>query len=161
MTKEKTYDQILNMMARLCSTAEHSSFDIRNRLTKAGLSPDDAEKAIRYLVKEKYIDDSRFAIAFCHDKLRYYSWGKVKIAQSLRLQRIDDCDVHSALDSIDDTEYAEILTKILTQKNRTVKDSDPYTRKAKLARFAVGKGFETALVLEITNKLVEAASRFE
>jgi len=153
MKKETTYEQALSRMARLCSTAEHSAFDIRNRLKKAGLSTDDAEKVILRLEKEKYIDNSRFASAFCHDKLHYCNWGRVKIAQSLRLLQIDSNDIRTALDSIDDEEYTEILTKIMTQKNRTIKDTDPYARKTKLARFAASRGFETALVLDIADKM--------
>ena len=61
--KPLTYEQALSRAAALCSGSEHCSSEIRKKLLLWGLSPTQAEKAIGFLIDEKYIDSKRFCRA--------------------------------------------------------------------------------------------------
>ena len=63
-------------------------------------------------------------------------------------------DINDGLDAIPEEEYQEVLTHILEQKNRQLKDTDPYIRKGKLVRHAVSKGFETDLILKTVDEFL-------
>lgn len=151
--KPLTYEQALSRAAALCSGSEHCSSEIRKKLLLWGLSPSQAEKAINYLINEKYIDNLRFCRAYCLDKFRYNHWGRIKIGQMLRLIEMDNADINEGLDAIPEEEYQEVLMHVLEQKDKQLKDSDSYIRKGKLIRHALSKGFETNLVLEIAETL--------
>ena len=152
--KPLTYEQALSRAAALCSGSEHCSSEIRKKLLLWGLSPTQSEKAITFLNEEKYIDSQRFCHAYCLDKFRYNHWGRIKISQMLRLLEMDSTDINEGLDAIPEEEYQEVLQHILEQKNKQLRDSDPYIRKGKLVRHALSRGFETHLILEATEALL-------
>lgn len=152
--KPLTYEQALSRAAALCSGSEHCSSEIRKKLLLWGLSPTQSEKAITFLNEEKYIDSQRFCRAYCLDKFRYNHWGRIKISQMLRLLEMDSTDINEGLDAIPEEEYQEVLQHILEQKNKQLRDSDPYIRKGKLVRHALSRGFETHLILEATDALL-------
>lgn len=147
--KPITCEQALSRAASLCSGSEHCSSEIRKKLLQWGLTPRQAEDAIAYLIKEKYIDNSRFCRAYCLDKFRYNHWGRIKIGQMLRMLEMDSGEIRQGLDAIDEEEYQEALLHVLVQKNRQLKDSDPYIRRGKLIRHALSRGFESHLITEI------------
>ena len=152
--KPLTYEQALSRAAALCSGSEHCSSEIRKKLLLWGLSPTQSEKAITFLNEEKYIDSQRFCRAYCLDKFRYNHWGRIKISQMLRLLEMDSTDINEGLDAIPEEEYQKVLQHILEQKNKQLRDSDPYIRKGKLVRHALSRGFETHLILEATEALL-------
>ena len=152
--KPLTYEQALSRAASLCSGSEHCSSEIHKKLLLWGLSPAQAEKAIDFLIDEKYIDNMRFCRAYCLDKFRYNHWGRIKISQMLRMLELDSSDINEGLEAIAEEEYQEVLKHVLEQKNRQLKDTDPYIRKGKLVRHALSRGFETHLILDIADDLV-------
>jgi regulatory protein len=151
--KPLTYEQALSRAASLCSGSEHCSSEIRKKLLLWGLTPTQAEEIILYLINEKYIDNIRFCRAYCLDKFRYNHWGRIKIGQMLRMLEMKNEDINEGLESINEEDYKEDLLHILTQKNRQLKDSDPYIRKGKLIRHALSKGFESYLITEVLPQL--------
>ena len=152
--KPLTYEQALSRAAALCSGSEHCSSEIRKKLLLWGLSPTQSEKAITFLNEEKYIDSQRFCRAYCLDKFRYNHWGRIKISQMLRLLEMDSTDINEGLDAIPEEEYQEVLQHILEQKNKQLRDSDPYIRKGKLVRHALSRGFETHLIIDAADSLL-------
>ena len=155
--KPLTYEQALLRAASLCSGSEHCSSEIRKKVIQWGLTPTQAEDIISYLEKEKYIDNTRFCRAYCLDKFRYNHWGRIKINQMLRMLEMDSSDINEGLEAIPDEEYLEVLTHVLEQKNRQLKDSDPYIRKGKLTRHALSRGFETHLIIEAVSQICRDA----
>ncbi|MBQ4460430.1 MAG: RecX family transcriptional regulator [Bacteroidaceae bacterium] len=151
--KPLTYEQALLRAASLCSGSEHCSSEIRKKLLLWGVTSSQAEKIILYLINEKYIDNKRFCRAYCLDKFRYNHWGRIKIGQMLRMLEMKNEDINEGLESINEEDYKEVLLHILTQKNRQLKDSDPYIRKGKLIRHALSKGFESYLITEVLLQL--------
>lgn len=151
--KPLTYEQALLRAASLCSGSEHCSSEIRKKLLLWGVTSSQAEKIILYLINEKYIDNKRFCRAYCLDKFRYNHWGRIKIGQMLHMLEMKNEDINEGLESINEEDYKEVLLHILTQKNRQLKDSDPYIRKGKLIRHALSKGFESYLITEVLLQL--------
>lgn len=144
--KELTEKEAFNKAAALCAGAEHCRSEIANKLAKWHVSPVFIEQILDRLVEERYIDEARYAHFYAHDKLRYNQWGRIKIAQGLRLKQIPREATEAALASLDETEYRSIIIGVLKAKKRTVKGRNDYERTMKLLRYAMGKGFEPAIV---------------
>lgn len=153
--KPLTYEQALSRAASLCSGSEHCSSEIRKKLQQWGLTPTQAEDIISYLENEKYINNTRFCRAYCQDKFRYNHWGRIKISQMLRMLEMDDSDINEGLTAIDEDEYLQALLHILSQKDRQLKDSDPYIRRGKLIRHALSRGFETHHIMEVLSQICQ------
>jgi regulatory protein len=116
-----------------------------------GVGNDDSEKIISILVKENFINESRYATAFVKDKFNYNKWGKIKIAAHLRIKHIPSDIIKSALDSIDNVLYAKLLKELIARHRRSVKAKNQYDLKAKLLRYGLSKGFESSLLYDLLN----------
>ena len=132
-----------------CSAAEHCRSEVRAMLERHGAEKPDIESIINNLVKEGFIDESRYAHAFVHDKVRFAKWGRVKIAQALWQKRIPQDITDAALESIDYDEYLAALKDVVKAKFRTVKGATEYERKMKTMRSVCSRGYEPALVRKV------------
>ncbi|MCF0196686.1 MAG: RecX family transcriptional regulator [Bacteroidaceae bacterium] len=146
--KGLTYEEALNRCETLCSRCEHSTGEMERKLRQWGVSSADADRIICHLLDERYIDNHRFARAFALDKARYNSWGRIKIAQHLRVLGVEEADVQYGLSEIPDDEYLASLHTVLERKLRSLTDEDDFTRRGKLVRHALSHGFEMELVLK-------------
>ena len=98
-------------------------------------------RIMQRLVKDRYVDDERYARAFVLDKIRYNKWGRRKVEQALWQKHIDESIRQQVLDDVSDEEYLNVLRPLLKQKRKTTKAQSDYELNQKLLRFAVGRGF--------------------
>ena len=103
-------------------------------------------RIIARLVKERYIDDERYARAFVKDKIRYNKWGRRKVQQALWQKHIDSDVQQRVLDEIDEKEYLDVLRPLLKQKRKSIKAASDYEQNQKLVRFALGRGFSFDII---------------
>ncbi len=139
-------DQARNIAERYCSGAEHCCSEVRAMLDRHGAQTDVTESVIRYLLKEKYIDETRYARALVHDKVRFARWGRQKIAQALWQKRIPEDISHAALQGIDMDEYMDALKEIVKSRYRVTKGATEYERKIKTMKSVCSRGYEPNLV---------------
>jgi regulatory protein len=141
MKKETTEQEAYLQLAALCAQAEHCQQEMRDKMRRWEMAPEAQERVISRLVKERYIDDERYARAFVKDKVRYNKWGRRKVQQGLWMKRIDDDIQQRVLDEVDDEEYLTVLKPLLAQKRKSIKAESEYELTHKLVRFALGRGF--------------------
>ena len=137
----------------LCSGREYCSGDLISKLHSWGLNQDETNNAMEILIKEKFIDDERFAAAFVRDKFQIGKWGKAKISFSLRSKDIPGDVISRALSLIDDEIYRETLKELLSGHRKHIRSKNQYDLKGKLYRFGIAKGYESSLVYEIINEI--------
>ena len=141
-----TADEVLYKLAAKCSVSEQCLSDIEAKLAKYDLTEEEKTHILRHLVEEKYIDDGRYAEAYVRDKYRFNKWGRIKIAQGLRMKGIDREAIEAAMEVIDEEEYLSILRDLLKTKRKSTKGKSDYEINGKLIRFATGRGFEFAAI---------------
>ena len=134
---------------RYCSGAEHCCLEVRQMLERRKAESADIERIIKYLIKEGYIDESRYAAAFVHDKVRFAKWGRAKIAQALWQKRIPAGVADEALASIDEDEYMAVLKDVVASRYRQTKGATEYERKIKTMKSVCSRGYEPALVRRV------------
>lgn len=146
-----TADEILYKLAARCSVSEQCLSDIEAKLSRYDLTEEEHTRILRHLVEEKYVDDRRYAEAYVKDKYRFNKWGRIKIAQGLRLKDIDNETIKSAMETIDEEEYLSILRDLIKAKRKSTRGTSEYEINGKLTRFATGRGFEFAAIRECLN----------
>lgn len=151
--KELTDKQLTDKAERYCIQAERCSSEVRKKLELWGAAEDTAIQIVEHLLRERFLDEERFAVAFARDKMRYNRWGRVKIRHALREKEVSGDQILQALVRLDEDEYREILLKTLRDKWPQVKGRNDYECRQKLIRFALGRGFEmqevTALLSQV------------
>ena len=108
---------------------------------------------IARLLKERFIDESRYTRFFVNDKLRFNKWGRVKIGYELYKKNIPSPIREESLAAIDEGEYRSILLDLLKSKKKSTKGKDERDLFNKLLRFAAGRGFESRITLDCLSQL--------
>ena len=144
----KTENDAYLTLTALCAQAEHCQYEMVEKMLKWELPEECQARIMERLVKERYVDDERFARAFVKDKIRYNKWGRRKVEQALWQKRIDADIRQRVLDEIDTDEYVEVLRPLLQQKRKSTKANSPYELQQKLIRFALGRGFDFDAIRE-------------
>lgn len=152
MTKNSLYETALSKTMALCSQREYCIDDIRGKLRSWNVGDKDADRIIDTLIKENFINETRYAGAFVKDKFNYNKWGKVKIAAHLRIKKMPSEIIQSALDSIDNEIYTQTMREIISSHRRSVKAKNQYDLKGKLLRYGLSKGYESNLLYDILNE---------
>jgi regulatory protein len=129
--------------AVLCSKSEKCSSEVFEKLKSWGLSSEESEPVIEQLIREKYINDERFARAYVKDKFRFNHWGRQKIEYMLRAKKISPEILDLAFQEIVEEDYSDDLLKLIADKEKSIKAKDKYDKRNKLMRFAMGRGFES------------------
>lgn len=153
--RAKTPEQALAALMRLCARAEKSEGDARRLMRGWGLTEQDAERVLARLVRERFIDDARYAEAFVREKLRLSGWGEYKIRTALQRKGIRRETIDAALAQADRSGMGERLAQQLARKLRTVKSATPYELKTKLVRYGLSLGYDYETVLETVSGLVK------
>ena len=146
--KEISEKDALFRLSALCSSAEHCSYEMIQKMQKWGLSEEVQDRIIRKLTEEKFIDDERFCRFFVKDKIRYSKWGRRKIEQALWAKRIPASIQQDVLDNVEKEEYLNILRPLLKKKRKNTKAANDYELNGKLIRFALSKGFGMDIIRE-------------
>ena len=157
MKKETTEQEAYLQLAALCAQAEHCQQEMRDKMRRWEMAPEVQERVIARLIKERYIDDERYARAFVKDKIRYNKWGRRKVQQGLWMKHIDDDIQQRVLSEVDDTEYLAVLKPLLIQKAKSIKAENDYELTQKLVRFALGRGFTYDIIrqcLDVDDEMI-------
>lgn len=151
--KPITPDNAFLRLATLCARSEQAEGDLRRKLHDWGVAPHDTDAIISRLKQERYLDNERFARAYCRDKLRFNGWGRIKIGYMLRDKGIEQEFIDAALSEISDEQYSAILHDALTAKAKTLSNKEPQQARASLLRFAASRGFEPSLIFPAIERL--------
>jgi regulatory protein len=148
MSPEQTI--MLEKARQYCDYEERCIHDVRNKLHQWSVQNELIDKIILQLEKENYLDEDRYVRAFALGKLRNNKWGRNKILLALRSKKIPDLIIQIGLEELDSEEYLQTLKQVLSSKK--IDEKDPYKYKAKLAQYAIQKGFQPSLVWQTINE---------
>ena len=147
----KTENDAYLTLAALCAQGEHCQYEMLEKMRRWELSEAAQAKVMQRLVKERYVDDERYARAFVKDKVRYNKWGRRKVEQALWAKHIDEVIRQRVLDEVDDEEYITVLRPLLQQKRKSTKANSDYELNGKLIKFAMSRGFTMDIIKQCIN----------
>lgn len=147
MTENEAYQRLSGK----CAMGEQCVHDARKKMQRWEIPADVQERIVKRLLKERFIDENRYARAFVRDKSRYNRWGVTKIKFELKKRGICANDIEDALEEIDEEDALSTLRDLIESKRRTVKGRSEYEIKAKLVRFAVSRGFSVQDAMRVVD----------
>ena len=140
--KPITEQEALQKLSALCARAEHSSGEMLEKMRRWQLAEDARERVLDRLIDEKFVDDERFARLFVREKIRFDRWGRRKIELALYQKGVASDISRRVLDEVDDEAYVAELKKLIAAKRRSVQAESDYEMRAKLTKYALGRGFD-------------------
>ncbi len=153
--KDKTPEQALASMMKLCAKAEKSSGDARRLMYRWGRANADQDKSLAQLTAQTFIDDERYAAAYVREKMRFSGWGAYKIRAALSTKGIARDTIGRALGGLDQEVMDDRLEKYLRRKKQVVKTTTPYEIRTKLMRYGLSLGYDYEKVSEAVEKTLK------
>ncbi len=131
---------------RFCALRERSPNEVMEKLKSWGVPLFEANEITNQLIDLNYIDEQRFANAFCHDKFEFNSWGKQKIKANIHGHKISQEVVERALERIDHEKYLHRLRELARKKWEKHSSEETIKRKSKTVNYLASKGYEPNLI---------------
>lgn len=129
--------------AKYCAFRERAPKQVREKLLSWDFKEEEVEEIIQRLLDEKFLDEARFARAFCHDKFEFNHWGKVKIKMEMGRYDLSYQVMEDALNAINEEKYLDVIKTLTLRKWESVKGKgEEYLQKRKVADYMMRKGFE-------------------
>lgn len=154
MGNKENYNRLLSKAMNLCSKQEKCISEIKKKISDWEGNEENSDKIIAELLKAKFIDEQRYARSFARQKFGINRWGKTKIRFMLKQKKISDRDIEQGLAEIKDSEYKKTLYELLQRKRKEVKGRNQWEIKAKLNKFAQGRGFEYDNINKVLDKII-------
>ena len=136
---------------KYCAYQERCHSEVRSKLLEHGIYGYLLEELIAKLITENFLNEERFAIQFAGGKFRMKQWGKVKITHELRLRKVSEYCIKSALAEIDSDHYLQSLSRILDYKKTTLQGLSDTKMNARLTEFALSKGYSYEDIRKVLN----------
>ena len=151
MTEEAAY---LRLSAQ-CAAAELCVADVKRKMAYWDMPEGSEERVVAQLLRERFIDENRFAHAFVRDKFRYNKWGKTKIEFELKKKGLKSEDIADALTEIEENASEDVLLKLLKNKLKSTKGNSDYEVFLKLLRFSAQRGFSQEQAHRCLKKIIK------
>lgn len=146
------------LIASFCAYRERCHSEVRSRLYDYGLFGDDVEELIAEMIQLGYLDETRFAKAFVRGKFLYNHWGRDKIRRALLAKQVSETCIELGMTELNESDYYQKLEKLAITRSASLRESNPFVKNQKVARYLIGKGFEHNLVWEVIRDLGEPNS---
>ena len=155
MKKTLSTDEAFQRLSARCAVAACAPLDLLRKMEGWGLDEESRLAVLQRLKEQGYVNEQRYASAYVRDKFNYAGWGRMKIMQGLRGKGFSPSECDRAWQEINEEDYRKSLIRLLISKSKSIKARSAFERKAKLARFAFGRGFEQWLVMESLEELLQ------
>jgi len=148
-----TIEQVKTKLAKYCAFQERCTAEVLKKIDSYELNEDQTIDLIRWLTKEKFLDDRRFAKQFVHGKFYSKQWGRIKIRYELRKKEIIENFIETALkEEINDENYIETVQKLFHKKWTTLGLKKELTVQKKIQSYLQQKGYEWEVINDVIQK---------
>ena len=158
----QSYKAQLDRARGWCAAEERCESGVRDKLVAWGASADDANEIVAVLRAEGYLDDVRYARAYCESKVLHQHWGRQKVLYQLRLKRLPREAIEQGMAVVDEEQYMEILEETATRKLRELSgkcevegEKWDVSEKRKLMAFLASRGFTMSEINEVITKITK------
>ncbi len=138
--KKITEQQALSKLTGLCARAEHCSGEMLDKLRQWRIDEEAQARIMEYLIKNKFVDDERYAQSYIRGKVGLKQWGKQKIRMSLLQKGIPKELIDKYLEHITPQQYTDNLQAAV---RKWTQSHGPVTQEniTKLYRHLMAKGY--------------------
>lgn len=152
--KRLTPTEALGKIQRYCAYQERSHKEVKTKLFEYGLYASQVDELISMLITDGFLNEQRFAKAYAGGKFRMKKWGRLKIKNELEFLGLTKNCIRQGLKELEDADYTKTLKSLILKKSETLADENIFRKRDKVARYAIGKGYEPELVWGLLKELL-------
>lgn len=144
--------ELFEKLGRYCAYRERAVSEVRTKLASLTDDRTAIEHVVEALVRERMVDDGRFARVYARSKHRHNQWGRVRIRLELARRHVDDAHIEDGLAELDEDDYLATLEDLVERNLRRWTGRDAFARRGKAQAFLRRKGYEAHLVHDVLDR---------
>lgn len=150
---EERYKKLKTSAQRYTAYRERAPKEVIEKLKEWSAPEPIIDRILEELQADDFVNEHRFARAFCHDKFLINKWGRNRLRAEMSRYALSSEAKEEGLGYLKDEEYQATLAHLAQKKWDRVKEEDLYKKKQKTALYLANKGFEADVVWGVVNRL--------
>ena len=151
--KDLTNKQIEGKLQYYCSYQDRCHKEVIEKLKTFNIKSNESNEIISNLIKDNYLNESRFSENFVRGKFKIKNWGKVRIVRELKQRNISRYNINLGLKEIDSQEYENKFDEIFKNKLSSLENLNKTIKKKKIISYLLYRGWESNLIYSKINEL--------
>mgnify|MGYP001439759758 FL=1 len=151
--KDLTTKQIESKLQYYCSYQDRCHKEVIEKLKTFNIKSNESNEIISNLIKDNYLNESRFSENFVRGKFKIKNWGKVRIVRELKQRNISRYNINLGLNEIDSKEYQNKFDEIFKNKLSSLNNLNKTIKKKKIISYLLYRGWESNLIYSKINEL--------
>ena len=151
--QDLTVKEIEGKLQYYCSYQDRCHKEVKAKLKSFKISSDELNEIVSNLIKDNYLNESRFSKSFVRGKFNIKNWGKVRIVNELKLRNISIYNINLGLKEIDDQDYINKLEDIFNKKLSSLRNLKSNLKKKKIISYLLYRGWESNLIYSKANEI--------
>jgi regulatory protein len=153
MSEVNSVKEAIHKIEHFCAYQERCHDEVVQKLRAMKMESNEIDEIVAHLIKENYLNESRFACSFARGKHRIKFWGKVRIVNELKFRNISTYNINLALKEITPEEYDTNFNTLAERNWHSIKESNGLKKRKKCCDFLLRKGYESNIVYEKVKEL--------
>ncbi|MDC0956301.1 regulatory protein RecX [Flavobacteriaceae bacterium] len=153
--KTHTLEEALSKLQNYCSYQERCHQEVRRKLVSMRMIPEAIDQIIVALLDHNFLNEERFAKAYVRGKFRIKKWGRRRLTLELKKKEIGIFNINQAISQINELDYLEVFNDLSESRLSFIKESNKLKKRKKLADYLLYRGWESHLVYQRVNELVQ------
>jgi len=156
LNTQKTYtvDEATKRMERYCAYQERCHKEVHQKLYEMRMIPVAMDQIIDHLLRNNFLNETRFAQAFVRGKFRTKKWGRNRIVNELKMRQISKFNIKIALKEIPDSEYYKTFDALVEKRlQQLASEKNLQKKRKKFADYLFYRGWEPELVYGKINEI--------
>lgn len=151
--KDLTTKQIESKLQYYCSYQDRCHKEVIEKLKTFNIRSNESNEIISNLIKDNYLNESRFSENFVRGKFKIKNWGKVRIVRELKQRNISRYNINLGLKEIDSQEYQNKFDEIFENKLSSLDNLNKIIKKKKIISYLLYRGWESNLIYSKINEI--------
>lgn len=143
----------INKIEHYCAYQERCHTEVEQKLRTMKMDSEEISHIISHLIKDNFLNESRFACSFARGKHRIKNWGKIRIVNELKFRNITTYNINLALKEISQQEYTETFHRLAEKHWESIQEANTTKKRKKFCDYILRRGFESNLVYEKLREL--------
>jgi regulatory protein len=153
MKEVYTIKQAIQKIEHFCAYQERCHEEVVSKLWSMKLNSSEIEEVIVHLIEQNFLNESRFACSFARGKHRIKHWGKIRIANELKMRHINQTLINIALKEITPEEYLETFHTLAERHWECIQEINILKKRKKFCDYLLRRGFESNLIYDKVKEL--------
>ena len=136
-----------------CSYQERCHNEVLKKIKSYYPSDDEKNDLIYELIRDDFLNETRFAKSFARGKFKFKNWGRNRITLELKRRKLSNKNIEIGLDEIDEEDYKKKFNELYDLINSKYQNSDKLKRKKKIFDYLKYRGWENEKIFKRLNEL--------